>query len=351
MASSAEQAGEPSDPQQPQKAAEQYLQREESQRTSQEGTDAVFKGESSALATPAVRGLLKEQGVSIADVRGTGRDGRVLKEDIYSFVAGRESQFSRPPQPSQPSTAPQDPNADQAQVEKTITLTPIQSQMFKTMTRSLSIPHFLYADEVDLTPLTMLRRRMNAQPINGQKFSFLHLMIKAVSLALEDFPLLNARVEAGGDGQAPKLIIREKHNIGIAMDTPQGLLVPNIKNVGTKSVVDIAAECNRLQALAKDGKLSVTDLSGGTITVSNIGSIGGTYVAPVLVQSEVAILGIGKARTIPAFDDQDRVIKKDVINFSWSADHRVVDGATMARMGERVRTFVEEPGMMMARLR
>lgn len=351
MALPAEQAGEPSDPQLPQKAAEQYLRKEGSQGASQEGSDAVPNDGKSGLATPAVRGSLKEQGVSIADVRGTGRDGRVLKEDVYGFVATRDSKSTQPSQPSPPLAARQDSNTDQAQVEKTITLTPIQSQMFKTMTRSLSIPHFLYAEEVDLTPLTMLRRRLNAQPASGQKLSFLHFIIKAVSLALEDFPLLNARVEAGGEGEAPKLIMREKHNIGVAMDTPKGLLVPNIKNVGSKSILDIAAECNRLQALAKDGKLSVTDLTGGTITVSNIGSIGGTYVAPVLVQSEVAILGIGKARTIPAFDDQDRVIKKDVMNFSWSADHRVVDGATMARMGERVRSFIEEPGMMMARLR
>lgn len=145
--------------------------------------------------------------------------------------------------------------------------------------------------------------------------------------------------------------MREKHNIGIAMDTPQGLLVPNIKNVSLRSILDIAIECSRLQSLAKDGKLSATDLTGGTITVSNIGSIGGTYVAPVLVQSEVAILGIGKAKAVPAFDDQDRVVKKDIMNFSWSADHRILDGATMARMAERVKAFVEEPGLMMVRLR
>lgn len=240
---------------------------------------------------------------------------------------------------------------DQSQVEKTITLTPVQSQMFKTMTSSLNIPHLLYADEIDITSLLTLRRRLNSKSVNGQKLSYLHFIIKAVSLALEDFPLLNARVEADSEGEAPKLVLREKHNIGIAMDAPQGLLVPNIKNVSSRSILDIGTECHRLQELAKDGKLSVTDLTGGTITISNIGSIGGTYVAPVLVQSEVAILGIGKAKTVPAFDDQDRVIKKDIMNFSWSADHRVVDGATMARMAERVRAFIEEPGMMMARLR
>ena len=145
--------------------------------------------------------------------------------------------------------------------------------------------------------------------------------------------------------------MREKHNIGIAMDTPQGLLVPNIKNICSLSILDIASELARLQSLATAGKLSIADLQGGTFTVSNIGSIGGTYVAPVIVPSEVAILGLGRARTVPAFDELDRVVKRETMHFSWSADHRVVDGATMARMAERVRRLVEEPGAMMARLR
>ena len=348
LAPSAEQAGEPSSPQQPQKAAEQFVQSKPAEAASHDQEKAASKGKYSGLATPAVRGLLKELGVSIAEVPGTGKDGRVLKEDVHKFAASRDSKASISPQPP---TARGSSSVDQAQVENPITLTPVQSQMFKIMTRSLTIPHFLYADEIDVSPLSTLRQRLNNQPAGGQKLSFLHFIIKAVSLALEDFPLLNARVEAGGNGDAPKLVMREKHNIGIAMDTPQGLLVPNIKNVSSKSILDIASECSRLQALAKDSKLSVTDLTGGTITVSNIGSIGGTYVAPVLVQSEVAILGIGKARMVPAFNEQDQVIKKDIMNFSWSADHRVVDGATMARMAERVRTFVEEPGLMMARLR
>ncbi len=301
-----------------------------------------------ALATPAVRGLLKDLNVDITDVTGTGKDGRVTKDDVQKFIAAQKSGTA---QSISPQATRGLSSADQGQVERPITLTPVQSQMFKTMTRSLSIPHFLYADEIDVTALSTLRQRLNHQPSRAQRLSYLPFVIKAVSLALEDFPLLNARVDAGTGDNAPKLVMREKHNIGVAMDTPQGLLVPNIKDVSARSILGIALEVSRLQALAKDGKLSVTDLTGGTITVSNVGSIGGTYVAPVLVQSEVAILGIGKARTIPAFDDHDRVVKKDVIHFSWSADHRVVDGATMARVAERVRAFVEEPALMMTRLR
>ena len=301
-----------------------------------------------ALATPAVRGLLKDLNVEITDVTGTGKDGRVTKDDVQKFIAAQKSGTAQsiPPHATRGLSS-----ADQGQVERPITLTPVQSQMFKTMTRSLSIPHFLYADEIDVTALSTLRQRLNHQSSRAQRLSYLPFVIKAVSLALEDFPLLNARVDTGTGEDTPKLVMREKHNIGVAMDTPQGLLVPNIKDVSARSILGIALEVSRLQALAKDGKLSVTDLTGGTITVSNVGSIGGTYVAPVLVQSEVAILGIGKARTIPAFDDHDRVVKKEIMNFSWSADHRVVDGATMARVAERVRAVVEEPALMMTRLR
>ena len=285
--------------------------------------------------------------MNIAHVSGTGKDGRVTKDDVQKFVAARNTEST---QSNQLQPTRRFPSADQAQVERPITLTPVQSQMFKTMTRSLSIPHFLYADEVDVTALSMLRQRLNKQASSAQRLSYLPFVIKAVSLALEDFPLLNARVDTESSENAPKLVMRQTHNIGVAMDTTQGLLVPNIKDVSARSILDVASEVSRLQSLAKDGKLSVNDLSGGTITVSNVGSIGGTYVAPVLVQSEVAILGLGKARSIPAFDEQDRVVRKDVMNFSWSADHRVVDGATMARMAERVRSFVEEPALMMTRL-
>jgi 2-oxoisovalerate dehydrogenase E2 component (dihydrolipoyl transacylase) len=135
------------------------------------------------------------------------------------------------------------------------------------------------------------------------------------------------------------------------MDTPSGLLVPVIKNVSSLNVLSIALELNRLQSLASTGKLSSQDLSGGTITISNIGNIGGTYVSPVIVEKEVAILGIGKMRTVPAFDKAGKLVEKQICNFSWSADHRVIDGATMARAAEVVRGFVEDPDSMVIHLR
>lgn len=349
----AEQAGSPGSAQQPQKAAEEHQQgpaetEAQYEPSRQACSDAETPSKHAKLATPAVRGLLKELDVSITEVTGTGKDGRVLKEDVHKFAAARDSEsMSQQHHQSSPKASPA---ADAAQVEETIKLSPIQSQMFKTMTHSLTIPHFLYADEIDITALNTLRSRLKMSEANPQKLSYLPFIIKAVSLALDDYPLLNSRVDLT-DEKAPKLVMRRNHNIGIAMDTPQGLLVPNIKNIQAHSITSIARELARLQQLALAGKLAASDLTGGTITVSNIGSIGGTYVAPVIVQSEVAILGIGKARTMPAFGENGEIVKKDVMNFSWSADHRVVDGATMANMAEKVRGYVEEPAVMLARLR
>ncbi|KAI2629744.1 2-oxoacid dehydrogenases acyltransferase-domain-containing protein [Hypoxylon sp. NC1633] len=321
----------------------------------------VKKGKCASLATPAVRHLSKELNIDILDIQGTGRDGRVLKEDIYKFVEERDA-TSQTARPISPSSLIQPLSDTEKQTETVAQLTNTQHQMFKTMTRSLNIPHFLYADEIDFSQLYELRRRLNkviAQSTKGDelgevsKLTYLPFVIKAVSIALYQYPILNARVDVDEETSKPTLVHRSQHNIGVAMDTPSGLLVPVVKNVGARSVLSIAAELSRLQSQAASGKLSMQDLTGGTITVSNIGNIGGTYLSPVIVEREVAILGIGRMRTIPAFDaqDQDRVVRKHVCNFSWSADHRVVDGATMARAADVVRRIVEEPDAMILHLR
>ena len=313
------------------------------------------KGKMAALATPAVRHLSKELNIDIIEIDGTGKDGRVLKEDIYRFVKSREEGGST--QTAAAPAAPMPTGTPGVQTETRTPLTQTQQMMFKSMTRSLTIPHFLYADEVDFTDLVALRTRLNkvlapSRPQDGQpaKLSYLPFIIKAVSMALYQFPILNARVEIDTNNK-PSLIMRSQHNIGVAMDTPQGLLVPVIKDVGSRNIVSIAAELARLQKLAHQGKLSPNDMQGGTITVSNIGNIGGTYLSPVIVDKEVSILGIGRMRIVPAFDENDNVVKKHVTNFSWSADHRVVDGATMARAADVVRRVVEEPDIMVMHLR
>jgi len=385
-----EQAGTPSEPQQPQKAVEQRQPRERVVKS--DSAESVVRSKlpskHAALATPAVRGLLKELDVQISDITGTGKDGRVLKEDVHRFAAQRDAAPSTPPTPL--STYHPAPPAAEG-IDTTIPLTTIQTSMFKTMTRSLSIPHFLYADEYNLTALTALRKKLNVHHHHASnttpalKFSALPFIIKAVSFALTEFPILNARIDFPSTPSSssssshpsantnndptpsPTLTLRPTHNIGIAMDTPTGLLVPVLQSVNTKSILSIAAELSHLSALARAGKLTAQHLTGATFTVSNIGSIGGTVVAPVIVGGQVAILGVGKGRVVPGFADEDdvegvdrgreggnggkglRVVKKEVGTFSWSADHRVVDGATVARCSEVVRGLLEEPGRMVVR--
>ena len=314
-------------------------------KESKEPKERREPGKDASLATPAVRGLLKEHNLKIEDIEGTGRDGRVLKEDVYKHLEGPK------PTPNTQAVQSSKPDLDSKQVETPQRLTPVQSQMFKTMTASLSIPHFLYSDTVNITQLSAMRTTLNAKrhPDTTPKLSYLPFVVKAVSLALNKYPLLNARIDTTSG--KPQLVMRANHNIGIAMDTPNGLLVPIIKSVNARSILSIASEIVRLGQLGQAGKLSNADLSGGTITVSNIGGIGGETVGPVIVEGQLAILGVGKIKTVPVFaEDGETLQKAEVVGMSWSADHRVVDGATMARMASVVQGYLEQPAAMIVDL-
>jgi len=293
--------------------------------------------------------LTKELNLNIEDIPGTGKDGRVLKEDVQKYASTKSDSV-----PAAPSPAPVEPLRE----DRTIPLTGVQNQMFKAMTRSLQIPHFLYTDSIDFTELNRVRRALNhsSSPSNPQhhhqpKLSALAFILKSVSLSLTAFPSLNAHLDTESDPQKPKLTHKAVHNIGVAVDTPQGLLVPVIRNVQSHSILSLADELQRLSALARANKLSTSDLSGGTFTVSNIGSLGGGVVAPVIVSPQVAILGVGRSKAVPAFDEKGQVIRKEEAMFSWSADHRVVDGAMMARFAESVKGYLEQVENMMVRLR
>lgn len=303
----------------------------------------VSSGKFKTLATPSVRRVSRELNIDISQINGTGKDGRVLKEDVIAFH--KQSSSSSPaeqPAPSPSSMTPSTPEAG----EVLKPLSPVQAQMFKTMTSSLQIPHFLYTDELVLDSLTKLRARFNEIRLgqNKSKMSYMPFFIKFFSVALAEFPVVNSRVVPSGPDGKPQLLWRPQHNIGIAMDTPAGLIVPNIKNVEKLSISEVADELARLQQAAQTGKFASADLKGGTISISNIGTVGGTYVAPVIVDSEVAIMGLGKAKHVPRFEKgSDTVTKSLVGNMSWSGDHRVLDGVTLARMAERFKNYVEDP--------
>jgi len=305
------------------------------------------KDDFSSLATPAVRHLMKELQVTISDVEGTGRDGRVTKEDVHRFVSQRtqqqpevESSSTSSASTSIPSTANQD---------QKLPLTPVQTQMFKIMTKSLNIPHFLYSCSADMSSVTTTRKKLNAMKMT-EKLTHLPFIIKATSLALQQHPLLNSALDTS-DPKKPSLTYRSSHNFGVAVDTPSGLLVPVIRDVQNLSIAQIAQQLRVLSQKARDGKLAPGDFSGASFTISNIGSVGGGVVAPIISEPQVAILGVGRSKVVPAFDENDQLVRREELVLSWSADHRVVDGAECARCAEKVKGLLEEPTAMLLEMR
>lgn len=321
------------------------------------------------LATPAVKRLAMEHNISLQDVDGTGKDGRVLKEDILRYIdalQGGPPSFETieeirapPPSPSmpppvkhdQPPPPPTPPIPERISrpvvtgQDRTEPIKGIQKAMSKAMVKSLSIPHFGYKDEIDLTNLVSVRPQLReaAKQRGVEKFSFMPVFLKAASMALLHYPVLNASV----DENCENITYKAAHNIGFAFDTDGGLLVPNVKNVQALTVFEVASEINRLLALGAAGKLGTEDLSGGTFSLSNIGTVGGTYTMPVIFSPEVAIGALGKIQVVPRFDEDDNIIKAHILNVSWSADHRVIDGATMARFSNLWKYYLENPATMM----
>ncbi|KAL4808800.1 2-oxoacid dehydrogenases acyltransferase-domain-containing protein [Aspergillus unguis] len=287
------------------------------------------------LATPAVRRIMKEHNIDIHQVNGTGKEGRVLKEDMLRHLSQLDSS----------SAAPVLDETATTQADETVRLSPTDSQMFKVMTKALSIPHFGYTHNVDLSSLTSLRRRVNSRAETATRLSALPFILKALSQTFIKFPKLNAHLDPGRGSDPPQLTIKHSHDIGIAVDTPSGLLVPVVKAVQGHSIISLDAEIKRLSALAKQGKLAPSDMRGATFTVSNIGSIGGAAVSPVIVPPMVAILGVGKTESVPVFIDNEQgesqIARRERAVLSWSADHRVLDGASVARCAESLAKSLE----------
>jgi len=333
--------------------------------TPEEESEAPKVRNVKVLATPAVRRIAMEYGVNLADITGSGKEGRVLKEDILSHTSTKTpvptpshtapvftpATPAASPTPA-PAPAPARPAAPLPVRPAPVFLgedrTEPTSFMIKAMTKSMSealkIPHFGYKDEIDMSKLVELRKDLkDAALARGIKLSYMPFMVKACSMALLHFPILNSSLNT----QAETITYKAGHNIGLAMDTPMGLLVPNIKGVQQLSVFEIAVELSRLHNLGLAGKLSTQDLSGGTFSLSNIGSIGGTYAKPVILPPEVAIGALGKIYTVPRYSPSGDIRPAQVMNVSWSADHRCIDGATMARFSNMWKGYLESPASML----
>jgi pyruvate dehydrogenase E2 component (dihydrolipoamide acetyltransferase) len=285
---------------------------------------------SQAHASPSVRKFARELGVDLGRVRGSGQKGRVVIEDVKAFVKSVMT--------GAVSTGPSLPKVPVVEYEK---FGPVEVKPLSRVRKIsgprlqaawLNIPHVTQQDEADITALEDRRKALKAEAEKaGAKLTPLAFFIRAAVLALKQFPDFNSSLTEDGTG----LVQKNYWHIGFAADTPQGLVVPVIRDADRKDVIAIASDLATLSDKARAGKLTAAEMQGGTFTVSSLGGIGGTYFTPIINAPEVAILGIGRAQTKPVWD-KDRFVPRLLVPLSLSYDHRVIDGAT----GVRFSTFL-----------
>ncbi|KAK9891149.1 hypothetical protein WA026_013465 [Henosepilachna vigintioctopunctata] len=312
----------------------QRLQVTETQQTSENNlkTESEQDNNDYSLCIPSVRRLARQYKVDLKNITGTGKNSRILKEDVLRYLQ-QTSQKEEPK--SQEETI--------SEKEKVIKITGFQKAMFQTMTASLKIPHFVYTEEIKTTKLSTLRLNLNQSGELNVKLSMVPFFIKALSLGLVEYPILNSSLDVNNEN----IILKSYHNIGLAMDTKMGLAVPVIKNVENKSILKIAEELKLIMENGKNGNFSIEQLKGGTFTFSNIGVIGGLHASPVILGSQVAIVAIGATKVVPRFDENLTVVSEEVVNMSSAADHRVIDGATMAHFVNTVKNYIENPHLLL----
>ncbi|MEQ6917388.1 2-oxo acid dehydrogenase subunit E2 [Halomonas aquatica] len=295
-------------------------------------------------ASPAVRRLLREEGLRLEQVPGSGKHGRVLKEDIQAFMEHGETMTAESTLSGDAVKTP----ADEGEV-RVEPMRGIQAAMARKMVASAStIPHFQYGEELDVTELLALRERLKPEAqAREARLTLMPFFMKAMALAIHDFPILNSRLNDAGD----EIHYLPSCNIGMAVDGKAGLMVPNVKGVERLSLLQIAVEIQRLTAEAREGKVASADLQGGTISISNIGALGGTYAAPIINAPEAAIVAIGKTQWLPRFDASDEVVKRAIMTVTWAGDHRLIDGGTIARFCNAWKGYLEAPETMLLHLR
>ncbi|KAK4888960.1 hypothetical protein LTR27_012181 [Elasticomyces elasticus] len=289
--------------------------------------DSIVKRE--LLVLPSIRHMLRSANIDMSEVKGSGKDGRITKEDAERQILA---------------TNEKRPSFAGSSHESVVTSTPMERAMFRSMTDSLQIPHFLFSHTIDFTGANKLRREHNSG--NGSaslavKLSPLIFVMKAISQSLTQYPKLNAHLDSSTKQDQPRLLLQTHHDFGIAVDTPRGLVVPVIRGVGTRSLQSLAAEVKRLVELAQNNRLTPADLQGASFIVSNIGSIGGDVVAPVIMPPMIGTVAIGQLREVPAFNGGE-IVRQEHMTLSWAADHRVVDGATLAKAAKAAQLWLQD---------
>ncbi len=302
-------------------------------------------GTSKTHASPSVRRFARELGVDLQRVPGTGRKGRIAKPDVQAFV---KQVLAQPPSPAAAKTAetpglllPEMPQIDFAKFGETTvqSLGRIKKLTATSLHRSwLHVPHVTHHDEADITELDNFRKQAQEEAEQrGIRLTMLAFIMKACVSALKQYPSFNASLENGGEN----LIIKRYFHLGIAVDTEEGLVVPVIRDVDQKGVLDLAKELEEVSERARQKKLSPNDLQGGTFTISSLGGIGGTAFTPIVNAPEVAILGVSRAQIKPVYIDDD-FKPRLMLPLSLSYDHRVIDGAEAARFAAFLSRVLED---------
>ncbi|HFX3736759.1 TPA: dihydrolipoyllysine-residue acetyltransferase [Enterococcus faecium] len=311
------------------------------------------------LAMPSVRQFAREKDVDISQVTATGKGGRVTKEDIENFLAGAPSSApakSEAPEAATPKEAapaaeskPAEPakpfKSNLGDLEERVAMTPTRKAIAKAMVNSKhTAPHVTLHDEVEVSKLWDNRKRFKeVAAANGTKLTFLPYVVKALTATVKKYPVLNASI----DDANQEIVYKHYYNIGIATDTDHGLYVPNVKDADRKGMFAIADEINEKAKLAHDGKLSAEDMRNGTITISNIGSVGGDWFTPVINYPEVAILGVGTIAQQPIVNAEGEIVVGRVMKLSLSFDHRIVDGATAQQAMNNIKRLLADPELLM----
>jgi pyruvate dehydrogenase E2 component (dihydrolipoamide acetyltransferase) len=288
------------------------------------GYDKGRAGEGLAHASPAIRRFARELGVDLAQVRGGGQKGRVTKDDVQNFV---KAALARGAGGLRIAEMPVVDFAQFGEIEIR-PLSRIRKLSGPYLHRNwVSIPHVTQFDEADITEMEAWRRQLNEEYARqGIKITPLAFFLKVVVEALRQYPEFNASLDASGEN----LVLKKYCHIGVAVDTPEGLVVPVLRDVDQKGIVQLASELGEISARAREMKLSAAEMQGGCFTISSLGGIGGTAFTPIINAPEVAILGVSRAAMKPAHRDGE-FVPRLMLPLSLSYDHRVIDGAAAAR--------------------
>ncbi|HBD74397.1 MAG TPA: dihydrolipoamide acyltransferase [Acholeplasmataceae bacterium] len=287
-----------------------------------------------ALATPAARKLARDLGVDINTVTGSGAHGRVMKEDIIAASGSASTQTVAAPKVS---------ISKEGNVE-VVPITKLRKAIVSAMTRSKQIiPHTVLINELEVDQLVELRQSLKNQELYADvKITYMPFIMKAVVKALQAFPVFNSSFDQEND----QVVLKKFYNLGMAVDTPDGLIVPVVKNADDLTIVGLAKETRRLAELTRDRKVQLADLKDATFSITNFGSIGVPFGTPIINHPEVAILGVGNISRKPVVRG-DQVVPGYVMPLSLAVDHRIIDGADAGRFLNLVKQLLENPSLLL----